>query len=78
MVDLVYGRGITDIVREFPFYITFFRNIIDIRLFHKKTINRFMDSYSSNGDISLYAKTELIFTICMIIVNSVKSRIILR
>ena len=36
MVDLVYGRGITDLMREFPLYMTFFRNIIDIRLFHKK------------------------------------------
>ncbi|MDW0205445.1 MAG: radical SAM protein, partial [Nitrososphaeraceae archaeon] len=36
MVDLVYGRGITDLVREFPLYMTFFHNIIDIKLFHKK------------------------------------------
>src|ERR671923_1451512 len=36
MVDLVYGRGITDLMREFPLYMTFFRNIIDIKLFHKK------------------------------------------
>jgi len=36
MVDLIYGRGVTDLIREFPFYLTFFRNIIDIRLFHKK------------------------------------------
>ncbi|MGE5822616.1 MAG: radical SAM protein, partial [Nitrososphaerota archaeon] len=36
MVDLIYGRGITDLARELPFYLTFFRNIIDIRLFHKK------------------------------------------
>ena len=36
MVDLIYGRGVTDLIREFPFYLTFFRNIIDIKLFHKK------------------------------------------
>src|ERR1044071_1045613 len=36
MVDLVYGRGITDIAREFPLYLTFFHKIIDIKLFHKK------------------------------------------
>jgi len=36
MVDLVYGRGITDLIREFPIYLTFFRKIIDIKLFHKK------------------------------------------
>jgi MoaA/NifB/PqqE/SkfB family radical SAM enzyme len=36
MVDLVYGRGITDIVREIPLYVSIFRKIIGIKLFHSK------------------------------------------
>src|SRR5437867_13058727 len=36
MVDLIYGRGVTDLIRELPFYLTFFRNIVDIKVFHKK------------------------------------------
>jgi sulfatase maturation enzyme AslB (radical SAM superfamily) len=37
MVDLIYGRGITDIARELPFYISLFKKFVDIKLFHKKT-----------------------------------------
>jgi Fe-coproporphyrin III synthase len=36
MVDLIYGRGITDIARELPFYISLFKKFVDIKLFHKK------------------------------------------
>ncbi len=36
MVDLIYGRGITDIVREFPFYISIFKKMAAYRLFHRK------------------------------------------
>lgn len=36
MVDLVYGRGITDIVREIPLYIDLFKKIIGIKFFHSK------------------------------------------
>jgi Fe-coproporphyrin III synthase len=36
MVDLIYGRGITDFARELPFYFSLFRKIIDIKIFHKK------------------------------------------
>ena len=36
MVDLIYGRGITDILREMPFYFNIFKNIISIRMFHSK------------------------------------------
>jgi Fe-coproporphyrin III synthase len=36
MVDLIYGRGITDIARELPSFISLFRKFVDIKLFHKK------------------------------------------
>ena len=36
MVDLIYGRGLTDIIREMPFYMHIFKNIISIKLFHSK------------------------------------------
>ena len=36
MVDLIYGRGITDILREMPFYFNLFKKIISIRIFHSK------------------------------------------
>ena len=36
MVDLVYGRGITDIVREIPLYVSIFKKFTGIKLFHTK------------------------------------------
>ncbi|MFL6323083.1 MAG: radical SAM protein, partial [Nitrososphaeraceae archaeon] len=36
MVDLVLGRGITDIVREAPFFASIFRKYIGIKFFHSK------------------------------------------
>jgi Fe-coproporphyrin III synthase len=36
MVDLIYGRGITDIARELPSFISLFRKFVDIKFFHKK------------------------------------------
>ena len=36
MVDLIYGRGVTDIIHEMPFYIHFIKNILSIKLFHSK------------------------------------------
>ena len=36
MVDLVYGRGITDLMREMPFYISIFKKMTAYRLFHVK------------------------------------------
>ena len=36
MVDLIYGRGVTDIIHEMPFYIHFIKNIISIKLFHSQ------------------------------------------
>ena len=36
MVDLVYGRGITDIVREIPLYVGIFKKFVGIKLFHTK------------------------------------------
>ncbi|HKU49127.1 MAG TPA: radical SAM protein [Nitrososphaera sp.] len=36
MVDLVYGRGVTDLIREMPFYISIFKKTTEYRLFHKK------------------------------------------
>lgn len=38
MVDLVYGRGITDIVREMPFYISLLSKFARIRLFHTRSV----------------------------------------
>ena len=36
MVDLIFGRGLTDIIHEMPFYIHFIKNILSIKLFHSK------------------------------------------
>jgi Fe-coproporphyrin III synthase len=36
MVDLIYGRGITDIAREFPYYISLFKKMAAYRMFHSK------------------------------------------
>ncbi|HJT50278.1 MAG TPA: radical SAM protein, partial [Nitrososphaeraceae archaeon] len=36
MVDLIYGRGVTDLVREVPFFASIFRKYIGIKLFHSK------------------------------------------
>jgi MoaA/NifB/PqqE/SkfB family radical SAM enzyme len=36
MVDLVYGRGITDIFREIPLYVDIFGKLIGIKLFHSR------------------------------------------
>src|SRR5581483_3432823 len=36
MVDLIYGRGITDLVREMPFYVYTFKKMLAYRLFHAK------------------------------------------
>lgn len=36
MVDLVYGRGITDLIREMPFYFSILKKMTAYRLFHKK------------------------------------------
>ena len=36
MVDLIYGRGITDIAREIPLYFNLFHKMIGIKLFHEK------------------------------------------
>jgi len=36
MVDLIYGRGITDLIREMPFYINIFTKYASIKLFHAR------------------------------------------
>ncbi len=36
MADLVYGRGITDLIREMPFYISIFKKIAAYRMFKIK------------------------------------------
>jgi len=36
MTDLIYGRGITELVKETPFYFSIFNKIIGIKLFHRK------------------------------------------
>ena len=36
MVDLVYGRSITDLLREMPFYISIFKKLTAYKLFKTK------------------------------------------
>ena len=36
MVDIIYGRGITDLLREMPLYISIFKKMTAYRLFHIK------------------------------------------
>jgi MoaA/NifB/PqqE/SkfB family radical SAM enzyme len=36
MVDLIFGRGITDLLHEMPFYISIFKKMTAYRLFHIK------------------------------------------
>lgn len=36
MVDLIFGRGITDLIREMPFYLTIFKNYASIKFLHAK------------------------------------------
>jgi hypothetical protein len=36
VVDLIYGRGITDIIREIPLYFGIFEKIVGIKLFNRK------------------------------------------
>ena len=36
MVDLIYGRGVTDLIREAPFFAIIFKKYIGIKLFHSK------------------------------------------
>lgn len=36
MADLIYGRGITDLLREMPLYINIFAKYAGIKLFHAK------------------------------------------
>lgn len=36
MVDLIYGRGVTDLIREVPFFASIFKKYIGIKLFHLK------------------------------------------
>ena len=36
MVDLIYGRGITELVREMPFYVSIFKKIAFYKFFHVK------------------------------------------
>jgi Fe-coproporphyrin III synthase len=36
MVDLIYGRGATDLIREVPFFASIFKKYVGITLFHSK------------------------------------------
>lgn len=36
MVDLIYGRGVTDLLREMPFYISLFKKMAIYKVFHLK------------------------------------------
>jgi MoaA/NifB/PqqE/SkfB family radical SAM enzyme len=38
MVDLIYGRGITDLIREVPYYVSFFRKYAEIKVLHKRRV----------------------------------------
>jgi Fe-coproporphyrin III synthase len=38
MVDLIYGRGATDLIRGLPYYFSFFRKYIEIKMFHKRHV----------------------------------------
>lgn len=38
MVDLIYGRGATDLMRELPYYLSFFRKYVEIKMFHKRHV----------------------------------------
>ena len=37
MTDLIYGRGITDLIREMPFYVNLLAKYANIKFFHAKT-----------------------------------------
>jgi len=36
MVDLIYGRGVTDLIREVPFFASIFKKYVSIKLFDSK------------------------------------------
>jgi hypothetical protein len=36
MVDLIYGRGVTDIIHDMPYFIHIFKKTISIKLFHSR------------------------------------------
>ena len=36
MVDLIYGRGVSELIHEMPFYISIFKKYFSIKLFHAK------------------------------------------
>jgi organic radical activating enzyme len=38
MVDLIFGRGITDFIREMPFYASMLKKYAGIKLFHSKPV----------------------------------------
>jgi sulfatase maturation enzyme AslB (radical SAM superfamily) len=38
MVDLVYGKGITDLIHEMPFYFSIFKKYASIKLLHAKPV----------------------------------------
>ena len=33
MVDLIYGRGVTDLIREVPFFASIFKNTLELNSF---------------------------------------------
>ena len=52
MIDLILGRGLTDIIREMPFYLHLFKNMISIKLFH--SIPPIYGSVDVNNVCNLY------------------------
>jgi hypothetical protein len=49
VVDLVFGRGVTDIVREIPLYFSIFEKYVGIKLLHQKPV-----MYGSVAIINVY------------------------
>ena len=56
MVDLIYGRGVTDLIRELPFYLTFFAILLILKSFIKK------EHYTAQPISSIYA-TCIVLTV---------------
>src|SRR5215471_5817835 len=36
MVDILYGRGVTDIIHELPYYLSIFKKVVSIKVFKAK------------------------------------------
>jgi hypothetical protein len=36
MADIIYGRGVTDLIYELPLFVSIFKKYISIKFFHSK------------------------------------------